>query len=112
MRIHLKSDDLFALAGLWNAWKSPEGNEIKSFTIITRSTEGDRVMQPLHERMPLVLDLEAENEWIDFDADPAKVIDKIVKSPHSEMECYEVASLVNSPKNDIEKCIEPVFANL
>jgi putative SOS response-associated peptidase YedK len=46
-RIAMKNDGLFAFAGLWDAWKDPEGKTISSFTIIT--TEASEKIQPIHQ---------------------------------------------------------------
>jgi SOS response associated peptidase (SRAP) len=42
-------DEIFGVAGLWDAWKSPEGDWLQSFTIIT--TDPNAVAQTVHNRM-------------------------------------------------------------
>jgi len=54
---------IFSLAGLYSIWKSPEGQEIESFTIIT--TEPNELMAPYHNRMPVIILPENERLWID-----------------------------------------------
>jgi putative SOS response-associated peptidase YedK len=102
----LKSREPFAFAGLWDAWKAPEGNILFSFTIIT--TEANELLRPVHDRMPVILRLHDEDKWLDPDL---KNIDRLVPLlapyPSDTMEGYEVSTLVNSPKNDVPECILP-----
>jgi len=60
--ISMKSGELFALAGLWDSWKSPDGIELKSCTIIT--TTPNEMMKPIHDRMPVILSQTNESEWL------------------------------------------------
>src|SRR5205814_3605401 len=50
--IHLKDGDLFGFAGLYDIYKDKEGNELKTFTIIT--TDANELMAPIHNRMPVI----------------------------------------------------------
>jgi putative SOS response-associated peptidase YedK len=52
------NDQLTVMARLWEEWKSPAGETIKSCTVIT--TESNELIEPLHDRMPVIL---AEEEW-------------------------------------------------
>src|SRR5207245_977678 len=73
MRITLQSREPFAMAGLWEKWKSPEGKEIRSFTIIT--TAANKVMEPIHNRMPVILSKESEDQWLDPESKPEKLLE-------------------------------------
>ncbi|HRV75180.1 MAG TPA: SOS response-associated peptidase [Caldisericia bacterium] len=68
--ISMKSGELFALAGLWDSWKSPDGVELKSCTIIT--TTPNEMMKPIHDRMPVILQQEFEDEWFVANIQAAK----------------------------------------
>jgi putative SOS response-associated peptidase YedK len=61
-RILLKNKEVFAMAGLWESWKSPEGSVVHSFTIIT--TAANELMKAVHERMPVILNTEDEEGWL------------------------------------------------
>ena len=52
-----------AFAGLWETWKSPDGERIKSFTILT--TKANELIQPIHDRMPVILSGETQALWLD-----------------------------------------------
>ena len=64
--IHMRSGELFALAGLWDAWRNPAtGGEEKTFTIVT--VPANPLLARIHntkKRMPLILSREAEREWL------------------------------------------------
>jgi putative SOS response-associated peptidase YedK len=106
-RIVLKSRELFAFAGLWNLWKNPEGETIRSYTIIT--TEADELVGKIHPRMPVILRPENENTWIDQNLhDPNTLMKLLSPYPADLTEMYEVSSLVGNPGVDVEDCILPV----
>lgn len=58
----LKDRAVFAMAGLFNSWKDPEGDLISSYTIIT--TEPNQLIQPVHNRMPVILTKPMEDLWL------------------------------------------------
>ncbi|MFW6174741.1 MAG: SOS response-associated peptidase [Chloroflexota bacterium] len=105
--IHLRDDRLFAFAGLYDTWESPEGETVRSAAIVT--TEPNQLMEPIHNRMPAILDEEAEALWLDPKTeDPERLMSLIRPHPSEEMEAYPVSSKVNSPRNDSPELLEPV----
>lgn len=106
--IAMKSREPFSFAGLWESWTSPDGEEIKSCTIIT--TEANELLKPIHDRMPVILSKEAEQVWLDPTIqDPAKLLPLLKPYPAEEMEVYPVSTKVNSPANDGPGCIQPLL---
>ena len=106
-RFVLKSRDPFAFAGLWDAWKTPEGEMLLSFTIIT--TTANELMEPIHDRMPVILHEKDEGMWLDPQLNDSEKLSTLLKPyPSNEMGAYKVSTIVNSPKNDTPKCIEPI----
>lgn len=107
MRIKLKNDDLFAIAGLWESWKSPDGKVIHTCTAIT--TEPNNLMKPIHDRMPVILKREDESAWLDpRNIDVDFLGNMLQPFDESQMDAYSVSSAVNSPKNNEESLIVPV----
>ena len=107
MRIVLKSGEPFAFAGLWETWKDPEGEMVKSCTIIT--TAANDYLQPIHDRMPVILPRESESFWLDKDVeDPLALTSVIAPYPDSEMEAFEVSTLVNNTRNKGPEVIDSV----
>ena len=106
-RFVLKSSEPFAFAGLWDEWQSPEGEKLFTFTIIT--TNANELMNSIHDRMPVILNEKDEGMWLDPRLSDTDKLSTLLKPyPSDEMEAYKVSTIVNSPKNDSPKCIEPV----
>ena len=109
--IVLKSREAFGFAALWESWTSPEGEEIRTCTIIT--TDANELLKPIHDRMPVILTREAEAVWLDPTIqDPARLLPLLTPYPAEEMEVYSVSRLVNSPQHDTPECILPIGAAL
>lgn len=107
MRIKLKTDELFAIAGLWESWKSPDGKTIHTCTAIT--TEPNNLMKPIHDRMPVILKKENEAAWLDPRNNDIDFLgNMLLPFDEGQMDAYSVSSAVNSPKNNEEALIVPV----
>lgn len=105
--IQLESQEIFAFAGLWESWQSPDGSEIKSTTIIT-TTPNDKIAQ-LHDRMPVILPLDSFETWMSTEEQPREALDPLlIAYPAGELSFYPVSTTVNSPANDVPECIVPV----
>ena len=96
-----------ALAGLWELWDPPEGGEpLASCTIIT--TRANSFMQPLHDRMPVVLDAAGRDAWLDPAASPDMLQSLLRPPPETALEAWPVSRRVNSPFNEDASLVEPV----
>ncbi len=104
MYIHLKSGEPFAFAGLWEEWRSPEGEVVRSCSIIT--VEPNALMATIHNRMPAILQSEAEEAlWLEGGVEEATPL--LRSYPAENMEAYPISTRVNSPAMDIPECILP-----
>lgn len=63
---------VFAFAGLWSRWASPEGELVDSFALVT--TAPNETAAQYHNRMPLVMPADLYARWLDPGADPAQVL--------------------------------------
>ena len=107
MRFLLKGGEPFAFAGLWDRWKKPDGNELRTYTIIT--TQANELLKPVHDRMPVILNREAEEKWLDPEWKDSQKLGELLKPFAAyQLESYYVSPMVNSPKNDLFQCIQPV----
>jgi putative SOS response-associated peptidase YedK len=107
MFIHLKDRPVFAMAGLWEIWHSPDGGELRSCTIIT--TEANSFMQTMHDRMPVILNKEDYDFWLSPDEEPVPKLQALLKPFDPDMmTAYPVSKMVNRPNNDVPECIAPV----
>ncbi len=104
--IHRADGELLAFAGLWEYWKNPEGDPITSFTILT--TGANDQIRELHDRMPVILEPEEIERWLDpaFD-DATGVADLLDAAADGVLAFHPVNSRVNTPKNDDASLIEP-----
>jgi putative SOS response-associated peptidase YedK len=104
--IGLAGGRIMAMAGLWETWRSPEGERIRSCTIVTTTPNE---LCALHNRMPVVLKPEAWPGWLGEEpADPAHL--KALLAPYSadDMICWPVSARVGSVKNNDPSLIEPI----
>ena len=107
MRIMLDSGQLFALAGLWEAWKRPDDSWMMSCAIVT--TSANDLVADIHDRMPVILDPDVESVWLDSDLDDTAALSELlVPYPSERMTAYEVSRIVNSAANDVPECIAPI----
>jgi putative SOS response-associated peptidase YedK len=110
MYVHLVEDEIFAFAGLWETWKSPEGQVIHSTTILT--TEPNELLSQFHHRMAIILRPEDYAAWLNPDPlTAAEMMPLLQPYPADLMAAYEVSKAVNSPVNDTMACIQPVHSS-
>ncbi len=97
-----------ALAGLWSGWRHPETEQvIRSFTIVT--TEANRTLAAIHDRMPVVLEPRDWSRWLDTaDPDVEELNGLLVPAPEGELELYPVRPLVNNVRNNGPELTEPI----
>lgn len=105
--IRLKNAEMFSFAGLYDVNNKVEDKEIKTYTIIT--TEPNSLVEPIHNRMPVILKKTTENIWLDPTiTDPEKLLGLLVPFSPSLMEAYPVFSTVNDPANDYSDIIKGI----
>ncbi|MBC8386148.1 MAG: SOS response-associated peptidase [Candidatus Cloacimonetes bacterium] len=96
--IYLNDRELFTFAGIWEKWLSPEGKEIKTCSIIT--TDPNHLLKTIHNRMPVILNKEDEQKWIDHTNDKASLSSLLQPYPAEKMKAHIVSKAVNSPENN------------
>jgi putative SOS response-associated peptidase YedK len=101
----MKEKPVFGFAGLWEEWTDKQtGDVIESYTIIT--TEANKVLEPVHERMPVILKPEDYELWLDPQVkEAAKLQHLLVPYPAEKMSSHAVGTSVNSPKTDSPELI-------
>ncbi len=99
MYFTLPNHQPFAFAGLWDTWKQPDGQPLRTCTIIT--TEPNDVVASVHNRMPVILPIAAQEEWLDPKQHDMHVLQQFLK-PYtaSEMSVRPVSRKINSPQYD------------
>lgn len=104
-RIFLKSENIFAMAGIWETWKDSEDRELNTFSIIT--TKPNSLMKNIHNRMPVILDINDEKAWL-FENDPSFLQTLLKPYDPNFMSAYQISSKVNSPANNSSELIEEI----
>jgi putative SOS response-associated peptidase YedK len=102
----MKDQSPFAFAALWERWEKGE-EPVETCTLIT--TEANAVVGPVHDRMPVILDPDRFAQWLDPNEDRAQALKALlVALPDDWLMAHPVSKLVNNPRNESPKCIEPV----
>jgi putative SOS response-associated peptidase YedK len=100
---------LMALAGLWENWRSPAGEWVRSFAIVT--TTPNELCAELHNRMPVVLAPDKWAAWLGQDpVDPHHLKSLLAPCPSAGMTCWPVSARVGNVKNNDPSLIEAVTA--
>jgi putative SOS response-associated peptidase YedK len=93
----------FAFAGLWSRSKRADRSELHSCAIVT--CEPSDLVAPIHDRMPVILDREAESVWLDPEASQSELL--AVLRPTDDLIATEVSEAVNDVREDGPQLIEP-----
>jgi len=99
--------ELFAFAGIWERWKDPSGNAVETCSILT--TTPNAVAAAIHDRMPVILDPDSYDLWLDPGMRDAGVASDLLKPYDTRMmRCYPVSTRINHVANDDEGCSAPM----
>ena len=106
MRIRRADGAPFTFAGLWERWtrgrESPDPEPLTTCSIVT--TTPNALMEPIHHRMPVILDGDARETWLAADASADELLALLAPRDDEAFEAYEVSPMVNSPRNDRPEC--------
>jgi putative SOS response-associated peptidase YedK len=104
--IRLKDQSLFAFAGLYDVWRDREGQELKTYTIITTTANG--VVAPIHDRMPVILKQADEATWLDPGLRDQAALQRLLAPYDAEqMEFFPVSTRVNDPRHESADVLQP-----
>lgn len=102
--IQLRGARAFVFAGIYETGRDGRPD---SFAILT--TRPNEVVRPIHDRMPVIMSDEHAERWV---APGALTVEALAAFsapfPADEMEAYTVATLVNSPRNNVPECVRPM----
>lgn len=97
----------FAFAGLWETWGDGGGDELLTCTIVT--TEANRSLGEIHQRMPVILGEGDFSVWLDTTYDDSQALHKMLMPAVEELlVAYRISMLVNNVRNDHSDCIAPL----
>jgi putative SOS response-associated peptidase YedK len=103
-----------AFAGLWEIWRDPVVVDdddpaawLRTCAIVT--TRANDLLEPIHDRMPVVLDTESWDEWLDPRNEDVDALGAVLQpAPDGWFEVFEVSTRVSRPENNDPELLEPV----
>jgi putative SOS response-associated peptidase YedK len=95
----------FALAGIWERWVGRDGEVVESCAIITQPARPP--VQAIHDRMPIVLEREAWEHWLDPELNHAEALEPLLQPRQPALIAFPVSCIVNDPRHDDPRCLEP-----
>lgn len=99
--------ELFAFAGLWDCWKGSSGKAVETCSILT--TTPNAVTSAVHDRMPVILEPDTYDLWLDPGMRDMRVVSDLLKPFDAQlMRCYPVSTRINHVANDDEECSQAV----
>jgi putative SOS response-associated peptidase YedK len=103
----MTDDSLFAFAGLWERWRDPAGKFIETCTILT--TKPNSLVADVHNRMPVILNPEDYDLWLDPGMTDVTVVgDSLKPFDPRLMKKYPVSTRVNRAENDDQQCAQEI----
>lgn len=96
--IRPKEEPTFAFAGIWSEWTDKAGNTYPTYSIMT--TEPNKEMSTIHDRMPVILHREDEKHWLDQGLSQNDVASLLIPSEDGRLEMFEVSTEVNNVRNN------------
>ncbi len=91
----LPDKELFAFAGLWESWASPQGDDIRTCTIIT--TAANKYVREVHDRMPAILSRSGENVWLNPASQPDDLLKLLRSSDTIALTATQVSKTLDKP---------------
>jgi len=99
--------ELFAFAGLWDRWRGSSGNAVETCSILT--TTPNAVTSPVHDRMPVILNPDSYDLWLDPGMQNVAAVSDLLKPYDArQMRCYPVSTRINHVTNDDAEGCRPV----
>ena len=109
--IGMQDSELFAVAGLYEYWPgNATASPMMTFTMLT--TAANTLMEPIHDRMPVIVPLKAYEEWLDPRNSNARGLEQLLQPfPADAMRAHAVSVRVNSVRNDDATLMEEAPAS-
>jgi putative SOS response-associated peptidase YedK len=103
----VNNGEMFAFAGLWDGWKNPNGQWIKSCSILTVAPNA--VTSQIHDRMPVILPKDDYELWLDPGTTNVAAVSDLLKPFAARlMRMFPVSNRINQVQNDDAECARPV----
>ncbi|MCH6232800.1 SOS response-associated peptidase [Cognataquiflexum rubidum] len=97
-RFTMANNEAFSFAGIWEEYENEKGEINHTFLILT--TEPNRLVAEVHDRMPVILKKEDEKKWLDKYSSESNLLKMLTTYSADDMLSYTVSPLVNQVTND------------
>lgn len=105
--IGLRDGSLFAFAGLWETWRDrTKAQVLETYTVLT--TDPNEIMEPIHNRMPVILTPKDYQRWLAPGEPTHLPTDLLRPYPAEEMKAWKVGSAVGNVRNNATELIAPI----
>jgi putative SOS response-associated peptidase YedK len=105
VHFHLKSNELFGFAAVWDVWNAVNG---KLFTVAIVTTKPNELTATVHDRMPVILARDDEAVWLDpAIEDPGRLLPMLKSYPADAMAGDLVNPAMNKPAFEGPECLSP-----
>lgn len=109
-RFELKDRSVYGYAGLWDEWTQPDGEKLRSCTIIT--TTPNDLVKDVHDRMPVILEPSGVDTWLDPENSDKELLQSLlIPLPAEQMVRYPVSKDVGKVANNGAQLIEKIEIN-
>ncbi|CAH0121621.1 hypothetical protein PAE9249_04153 [Paenibacillus sp. CECT 9249] len=111
VRVVMRSGNVFGIAGFYEVWRDTRKEEFRTFTILT--TDPNPLIREFDRRMPVILERDAMEEWLDTGITDKRHLHSLMKSYDvSQMLAYPVSPIVSNEWQDNSECVEKMDVNL
>jgi putative SOS response-associated peptidase YedK len=100
----LKSGEPYTFAGLWDRWQGKDKETLETFTILT--TDPNELMEPVHNRMPVILEPKDYDRWLDPETKERPPVDLLRPYPAERMRSWPVSDRVGNVRNNDAELLE------
>ena len=101
----MKSGEPYAFAGLWDRWQGKENETLETFTILT--TDPNELMEPVHNRMPVIVEPKDYERWLDPETKDRPPVDLLRPYPAERMRSWQVDQRVGNVRNNDAELLTP-----
>jgi putative SOS response-associated peptidase YedK len=110
VRFVMRNKGVFGMAGLYDIWRDPRGNETRTCTLVTTRSNG--MLTDYTERMPVILDESSMQEWLTPGFHDKHFLQLLPPAfPADHLVAYPVSSAVSNVKNELPECIQEISWN-
>lgn len=106
-RFQVSDDQIMGLAGIYTTSKETNNKNRHGVAIVT--CEPNKLMEPIHHRMPVILSQTEMKQWLNKKSSVNKLKSMMIPYSANNMMMYEVSTYVNSMKHNDLKCIEKIL---